>query len=251
MPTLERGGGCSSGWIVGCDGAHPCKRKSPDRNQGRPAYCPIDAPQGIAGRAPSLGFGDRRRCLHRGPAHASPTVNYIGPRRPGQPSHACAPTPWYDRTEGTRHDDQRGRRHVPGQPVAQADPRPPRLGDGGRCLRRRTRLPCRGGAPAPPARGGSHPTTLSRSAKPRRQHGTRPARPAHPDDREQGGDGMAKGSRLRRRSHAETAMFRYKAVIGSRLRARTLPAPKTETKVARSVLNRMARLGMPMSQRVC
>ncbi len=52
-----------------------------------------------------------------------------------------------------------------------------------------------------------------------------------------------------RRSHAETAMFRYKAIIGSRLRARTLLAQKTETKVGCSVLNRMARLGMPVSQR--
>ncbi len=52
------------------------------------------------------------------------------------------------------------------------------------------------------------------------------------------------------RSHAETAMFRYKAIIGSGLRARTLPAQKTEAKVACSVLNRMTRLGMPASQRV-
>ncbi len=41
-----------------------------------------------------------------------------------------------------------------------------------------------------------------------------------------------------RRSHAETAMFRYKATIGSSLRARPLPSQKTETKVACSVLNR-------------
>ena len=50
-----------------------------------------------------------------------------------------------------------------------------------------------------------------------------------------------------RRSHAETAMFR-KAIIGSRLRTRTLPAQKTKGKVACSVLNHMTRLGMPMSQ---
>ena len=53
-----------------------------------------------------------------------------------------------------------------------------------------------------------------------------------------------------RRSHAETAMFRFKAIIGSSLRARTLLAQKTEAKVACSVLNRMTRLGMPMFQRV-
>ncbi len=53
-----------------------------------------------------------------------------------------------------------------------------------------------------------------------------------------------------RRSHAETAMFRYKAIIGGSLRARTLPAQKTETKVACAVLNRMTRLSMPVSQRI-
>ncbi len=52
------------------------------------------------------------------------------------------------------------------------------------------------------------------------------------------------------RSHAETAMSRYKAIIGSGLRARSLPAQKIEAKVACSVLNRMTRLGMPASQRV-
>jgi hypothetical protein len=53
-----------------------------------------------------------------------------------------------------------------------------------------------------------------------------------------------------RRSHAQTAMFRFKAIIGSSLRARTLPAQKTEAKVACSVLNRMTRLDMPTSQRI-
>ncbi len=48
----------------------------------------------------------------------------------------------------------------------------------------------------------------------------------------------------------EPAIFRYKAIIGSSLRARTLPPQKTEAEAARSVLNRMTRLGMPMSQRI-
>jgi hypothetical protein len=52
-----------------------------------------------------------------------------------------------------------------------------------------------------------------------------------------------------RRSLGETAMFRDKAIIGRGLRARTLPAQKTETRAACSVLNRMTRLGMPVSQR--
>jgi len=54
-----------------------------------------------------------------------------------------------------------------------------------------------------------------------------------------------------RRSHAETTMFRCKAIIGSSLRARSLPAQKTEAKAGCLVLNRMTRLGMPVSQRVC
>jgi hypothetical protein len=45
-------------------------------------------------------------------------------------------------------------------------------------------------------------------------------------------------------------MFRCKTVIGPGLRARTLPAQKTEARVGCSVLNRMTRLGMPVSQRV-
>jgi Transposase DDE domain len=53
-----------------------------------------------------------------------------------------------------------------------------------------------------------------------------------------------------RRSLGETAMFRYKAIIGRGLRARTLPAQKTEARAACSVLNRMTRLGMPVSQRI-
>jgi hypothetical protein len=39
------------------------------------------------------------------------------------------------------------------------------------------------------------------------------------------------------------------AIIGRSLRAWTLPAQKTEAKVACLVLNRMTRLGMPVSQR--
>ncbi len=52
------------------------------------------------------------------------------------------------------------------------------------------------------------------------------------------------------RFEAETAMFRYKAVIGRGLHARTLSAQKIEAKVGCSVLNRMTRLGTPLSQRV-
>src|SRR5215217_2999363 len=53
-----------------------------------------------------------------------------------------------------------------------------------------------------------------------------------------------------KRSLGETAVFRYKAIIGRRLRARTLPNQKTEARTGCAVLNRMTRLGMPVSQRI-
>src|ERR671915_994099 len=52
-----------------------------------------------------------------------------------------------------------------------------------------------------------------------------------------------------RRALGETAVFRYKAIIGRGLRARTLPSQKTEARAACTVLNRMTRLGMPVSRR--
>ena len=52
-----------------------------------------------------------------------------------------------------------------------------------------------------------------------------------------------------RRSLGETAVSRYKAIIGRGLRARTLPAQKTEARAACAVLNRMTRLGMPVPRR--
>ncbi len=47
----------------------------------------------------------------------------------------------------------------------------------------------------------------------------------------------------------ETAMYRYKAIIGGRLRARSLPNQRVEMKVACSILNRMTGLGMPDTYR--
>jgi hypothetical protein len=53
-----------------------------------------------------------------------------------------------------------------------------------------------------------------------------------------------------RRSLAETGVYRYKNILGRRLRARTLPNQRTEAKVGCNVLNRMTRLGMPISIRI-
>ena len=53
-----------------------------------------------------------------------------------------------------------------------------------------------------------------------------------------------------RRSLAETAMYRYKTIIGRRLHARILPNQRSEAKIACDVLNRMIWLGMPVTVRV-
>src|SRR5918995_2529122 len=67
--------------------------------------------------------------------------------------------------------------------------------------------------------------------------------------RDRGRLGWQKAVGYGRRSLGETAVLRYKTIIGRGLRARTLPAQKTEARVGCSVLNRMTRLGMPLSQR--
>ena len=59
-----------------------------------------------------------------------------------------------------------------------------------------------------------------------------------------------RGSGYNRRSLAETGVYRYKAIIGRRLHARTLPNQRTEAKIGCNALNRMTRLGMPVSVRV-
>jgi hypothetical protein len=53
-----------------------------------------------------------------------------------------------------------------------------------------------------------------------------------------------------RRSHAETAVGRYKGLIGPKLRARGLPAQRGAVAVAVGVLNRMIRVAKPISVRV-
>ena len=52
-----------------------------------------------------------------------------------------------------------------------------------------------------------------------------------------------------RRSLAETAVGRHKAIIGPKLRARGLPAQQGEAAIAVEVLNRMIRVAKPVSVR--
>jgi hypothetical protein len=67
---------------------------------------------------------------------------------------------------------------------------------------------------------------------------------------EKGRRGWQRAVGYGRRSLVETAMFRYKTLIGPRLRARTLATQQGEARIACSVLNRMTQLGMPISRRV-
>ena len=58
-----------------------------------------------------------------------------------------------------------------------------------------------------------------------------------------------KSSGYNQRSRAETLMGRWKAVIGPKLKARSLESQKTEAKIGVHVLNRMTELGRPNFER--
>ena len=61
--------------------------------------------------------------------------------------------------------------------------------------------------------------------------------------------GWQRRSGYNRRSLIETAIYRYKAIIGRRLCARSLLNQRTEAKIGCNALNRMTRLGMPVTVR--
>jgi len=62
--------------------------------------------------------------------------------------------------------------------------------------------------------------------------------------------GWQRRSGYNRRSLAETAVYRYKTMIGRRLQSLTLPTQWTEAKIACNVLNRMTSFRMPASVRI-
>jgi len=59
-----------------------------------------------------------------------------------------------------------------------------------------------------------------------------------------------KASGHHRRSLVETHMFRLKTILGSSLRGRLLANQKTEAKIMANILNKMAHLGMPKSEKI-
>ena len=67
---------------------------------------------------------------------------------------------------------------------------------------------------------------------------------------EKGRRGWEKAVSYGKRSLVETAMFRYKVLIGPTLRARKFEAQQVEARMACAVINRMTQLGMPSSARV-
>ena len=48
-----------------------------------------------------------------------------------------------------------------------------------------------------------------------------------------------------KRSMVENAVYRYKAIIGPEMRARTLARQRVEHRIGCEILNKMAALGMP------
>ncbi|HVI79062.1 MAG TPA: hypothetical protein VM715_13035 [Candidatus Acidoferrum sp.] len=58
-----------------------------------------------------------------------------------------------------------------------------------------------------------------------------------------------KATEYGRRALAETTVGRYKAIIGPKLRARSMPAQQGETAIAIEVLNQMIRVAEPISIR--
>ena len=67
---------------------------------------------------------------------------------------------------------------------------------------------------------------------------------------ERGRMGWQKATGYGRRNQAETAMARYKHLIGPKLRARSLPAQRGEVAIAVTALNRMIRTAKPVSVRL-
>lgn len=59
-----------------------------------------------------------------------------------------------------------------------------------------------------------------------------------------------KMSGYHQQARAENAFFRYKSIVGDRLRARSPAGQRTESVLACNVLNRMTELGRPASQRI-
>ena len=87
------------------------------------------------------------------------------------------------------------------------------------------------------------------------QHGNSKAPPLARDEmlravQKKGRKGWKQQSGYHRRSLAETAMFRYKQIVGNKLRVREMGNQQVESRLGCKILNRMTHLGRPESYKV-
>jgi hypothetical protein len=67
---------------------------------------------------------------------------------------------------------------------------------------------------------------------------------------EQGRKRWQKNTDYGRRAKAENAIYRYKAIIGNKLKSRSFVNQKTESKVAINILNIMTKLGRASAKKI-
>ena len=106
-----------------------------------------------------------------------------------------------------------------------------------------------------PHQGPIEPIIALRKDAKIQQHGNCKAPPQTRDEilraiRHKGRKGWKQQRGYHRRSLAETQMFRYKQIIGDKLRARRLANQKVESRLGCAILNRMTHLGRPESYKV-
>jgi len=102
-----------------------------------------------------------------------------------------------------------------------------------------------GGTPSIPVRSGT--TTVRKNPSP----GQVLRNELLEEIREAGGRiAWKKTSDHHRRSLVETHMFRLKTILGGTLRGRSFANQKTEAKIMAKILNKMAQLGMPRSEKL-
>ena len=67
---------------------------------------------------------------------------------------------------------------------------------------------------------------------------------------EQGRHYWQKETNYGRRARVENTMYRYKIIIGNKLKSRSIANQKIESKLAVNIINSMTNLGMPCSKKI-
>ena len=107
----------------------------------------------------------------------------------------------------------------------------------------------------PPSEPSIRPIIALRKDAIIQQHGNGKAPPLVRDEilraiRHKGRKGWKQASGYHRRSLAETQIYRYKRLIGDKLKARSFANQQVESRLGCAILNRMIHLGKPQSYRV-